>query len=121
MIRIENEEWPLLSFPDANIMNMEIETNNLEISVDTGYLDTPFNLMLGQGCIKFLHCQKITIRSYNPASKSWYENTDILKDLCEVEINENVKLKGFGKSSGHWTEFTLTKPSIKSAVFSYAT
>ena len=117
MIHIQSDQWQLLSFPDATVKTMKIQSCNIEINVDSGFLDSPFDLVLNQGTIKFANCRKIKIRSYNPTSKQWYDTLEILKDLCEVEFGENVKLKGFGKRTGHWTEFILTKPSAKYAVF----
>ena len=117
MIEITNEQWQQLSFPDSNILTMIIHDDGLDMTVDSGFLDSPIELTMGTGFIKFTKCQDIKIRSYNPDSKLWYDTCEILKDLCEVEFRENVILRGFGKKSGLWTELTLIKPAYKQAIF----
>ena len=117
MINIQNEQWQLLSFPDTNIISMDIKNKSLEICVDAGYLDAPFNFLMGKGSIIFADYQTINIRSYNPELKQWFESSETLKDLCEVEFSDNVRLAGFSKKSGLWTELTLISPSFRKAIF----
>lgn len=108
-----------LSFPDSTVTEMIIDKSlrTLKIKVDTAWLDNDGGITLNNGELMFFRYDTIECRSYNKIDEdfTWVKCQDIvvLKDICEFQIADNkIFLRGFGRSSGFWTEIIIVNSSV---------
>lgn len=108
-----------LSFPDSTVKGMIIDKDlrTLKIKVDTAWLDNNGGITLNNGELMFFRYEAIECKSYNKINEdfTWVKCQDIvvLKDICEFQIVGNkIILRGFGSSSGFWTEITIINSSV---------
>jgi len=106
-----------LSFPDNQVLDMQLTENMLVILLNGAWLETTRQGELFNSCYLVLkNWQDLYIRRYD-IEEQWSElsmdTTDFLKDICEAEFSEKqVTLRGFGSQSGLWLEYQARGESL---------
>jgi hypothetical protein len=118
-MKILKEDLNKLSFADYAIeaMALDIKMKILDIKIDGASFKLNENWKkLGMGTIKIFDWKKIAISMYDSKGQKWVNlgesNWDNLKEICEIELNETLCLKGFGKRTGQWIQFDILSPKI---------
>jgi hypothetical protein len=107
---IAYSELGLLSFPDAQVLEIKINTENklLSLSVDNAYLDKNAGVNIDGGILTINDWEQFETKIYSP-EREWYNDFDELKDIGEFTVSDGqIKLKGFGKRTGQWVEYIFS-------------
>ncbi len=121
MIKLEFEHLSKLSFPDFNILkiNLNFDEKKMVIFVDGACLDDQKGVskQLGKGELRFSNWQSFSVRLFNHESNTWIflpdTNLELLKDICEFQHRNDIfYLRGFGIKSGRWLEYKIEHPHI---------
>ena len=103
----------LVFSPDYDV-EMEFSPNqkSLKVIVEAAWLDD--GTQLDNGILYFNEWESLSVRKYDSSTDKWSDlgeaDADILRYLCEVIFLESsTLLNGFGKKSGHWTEWQIFK------------
>jgi hypothetical protein len=121
MIKLETENLSRLSFPDFNVLEINLSINEkiLNIYVDGAYLEDQKGggKQLGKGKLSFKNWQSFSVRLFNNDMKNWivlpHSDFEHLKDICEFQNkNQTICLRGFGIKSGRWLEYKIENSYI---------
>ena len=116
---IAYSELSLLSFPDSQVLEIKINTENklLSLSVDNAYLDRNSGINIDGGILTINDWEQFEAKIYS-SEGGWYNEFDELKDIGEFTVSDGqIKLKGFGKKTGQWVEYVFFNPK---AYFTYS-
>ena len=105
------QELQFLSFPDAEVksINFNQVKKNVSFLIDSAFLDKDSGYDFGSGELMIWNWQQFSCKAYNFTTKEWNDSHEELKDIMEIEIlPELIRLAGFGKQSGLWTEYKFT-------------
>ncbi len=108
---IAYSELSLLSFPDSQVLkiNINIENKLLSLSVDNAYLDRNSGINIDGGILTINDWEQFEAKIYS-SEGVWSNDFDELKDIGEFTVSdEQIKLKGFGKRTGQWVEYAFSK------------
>ena len=119
---INPEHYDKISFPDCSVktISYDLENKIVVVKIDGINIDNFFTGQTKECVITLTQWNKFEILEYhnNKYKKLKIRNIDLLKDICESKISsDQMVLKGFGKLSGHWIEYHLSKPNIKIETF----
>ena len=111
-----------ISFPDYSVktISYDLENKILVIRIDGIYIEDTITDSSKECLITISNWGKFEIFEYHNDKyrKLKIEHIDLLEDICESKISlDQLVLKGFGKLSGHWIEYHLSKPNIKIETF----
>ncbi len=119
---INPELYDKISFPDCSVktISYDLENKILVVKIDGIYIENFITGQTKECVITVTQWNKFEILEYHndKYKKLKISNIDLLKDICESKIgSDQLVLKGFGKLSGHWIEYHLSKPNIKIETF----
>ena len=104
-------ELKLLSFPDAQVLEMtaDIANKTFSLTLDRAYFDSKHKINIDGGTLVLNNWEHFSSKLYS-LEGSWNFDFDELKDICEFIVSDTqVMLKGFGKKTGNWTEYVFLK------------
>lgn len=102
-----------LSFPDCEVEKMILNPDQkiVEIYTDRCYIDLNEGKRLFNCKITLSDWEKVEIVLYQSSTQKFLmsnlESADILVDICEFIYGNKITLKGFGKQSGQWLEYSF--------------
>lgn len=106
-----------LSFPDFDVQKIDFSQKDkiLKIYVEGAWLDFEGVGELGKGVLFFTDWKNLSFRTFE--SEKWtdidIENFEPLRDICEIIFsNSSVKLSGYTKYSGLWTEWDIQEVNM---------
>ena len=107
---IAYSELNLLSFPDSQVLEIKINTENklLSLSVDNAYLDQNAGVNTDSGILTINDWEQFETKIYSSEGE-WCNDFDELKDIGEFLVSDGqIKLRGFGKRTGQWVEYIFS-------------
>ncbi len=120
MLYITRKNLKNICFSDRVIenMNVDFEKKTILISVDGAFLKINNKLTnLNAGKIEITMWKNLYISIFSSEEKNWFlmdsNNFDTLKEICEINYNENLIFSGFGKNTGQWLEYKFEGSDIK--------
>ena len=109
-----------LSFPDFEVSKMELSSLDrmLQIQIEGAWLDVEGGMQLGKGTLFFYGWENLQISRFDPITEKWSiiggASDEILRDLPDVSFSESITcLYGFGRSSGQWMEWKITRVKMR--------
>lgn len=120
---LNNHEFQQLSFPDAQILEMQLlaEEQTLVVQLDSAWLA---HESLEQTNIVLKNWDVLHIRLFEYKQQKWQDlslsSIDYLKDICEAELSKSeVVFRGFGHKTGQWIEYKIQGKQL--AIVCYTT
>jgi hypothetical protein len=86
------------------------------LEMDFSAQEKRLTLFIEEYVLNFQDWEELHVRSFNHEKNTWAEldEAETLRDLCEYEIIESVAyLRGFGKESGEWLEWTIINANMR--------
>lgn len=116
---IDRKEFDRLEFADHPIEKMEIDFLKKEMIISTLGACVKINEEwkdFEKAEIKIFNWEEIKISMYDSSKKKWTKilspNFDPLKEICELVVNSNFTICGFGKKSGFWIQYEVISPNF---------
>ncbi|RUR88503.1 hypothetical protein [Pectobacterium polaris] len=122
MIRLNKMELSDLSLSDYSVSSMTLSEDHKTITLHAdGATLFSINEMgdIFDSCKLIIESpNEIKVSLYDHEEKKWMDNTvgDVLKDVCELLIDDDIFLRGFGLNTGMWMEIKILKPIDVTAI-----
>lgn len=106
-MKILKKDFFRLNFSDypVKLMLLDKKLKILKIIIDGwNFRQTEGWKRLGEGTIKIFDWECIDVSMFLIKENIWIrfeDDIDYLKEICEMEFNENVVFRGFGKKQGN--------------------
>lgn len=118
MIEITLEECNHTTFPDARVLNFDLDLDKkiCTVALDSSHVGGNSNKIFGATELTISNWDEISILEWDGEKMSnVIEPLEDykLKDICENSFEENLVLKGFNIGHGFWTIYTFSRGDIE--------
>ncbi|AYH03420.1 hypothetical protein F6Q07_10125 [Pectobacterium parmentieri] len=122
MIKLTKTELRNLSLSDYSVSSMTLSEDRKTIVLHTDGA-TLFSVRAVKDIFRYceliiVSTNEIKISRYYHEEEKWVNNIvgEILKDVCELLIDDDIFLRGFGLTTGMWLEVKISNPTEVTAI-----